>query len=160
MPSQPFDTGWDFGPDLDLIDSDLSIEPHTNSSTSQTTIPINPVKHIKKRSSAQSLHLGDFTKLFERLGISNREPLPPLSPVEPDSEDPTSADDILQLSSDQTEDNATGRDNTVDCSLYPAELSDLVEEPHAGMTRTQLQKERKKERKEKKEAAREHKAQE
>lgn len=100
MPSQPFDTGWGFNAVIDLIESDYDAASPTPSAATPVKLdngrlgpkspsgsialsPIDP--HIPR--------LGDFTKLFDELGISSPEPVAPASPV--DSVDPISSDDAV-----------------------------------------------------------------
>lgn len=70
MPSQPLveTSSWDFGPVIDLIDSD------TTDVGSPAVLPrkrsLNAAKHDT------TLKLGSFGKLWEKLGISVEEPLP------------------------------------------------------------------------------------
>lgn len=92
MPSQPLDAGWDFGPVLGLIDSDLAIASPTHSPTSRPAGPTCRSKHTEVAGTG-SLRLGDFTKLFKQLGISTDQP-PTLNPHGYDGED-TDPDDVL-----------------------------------------------------------------
>ncbi|KAJ4303278.1 hypothetical protein N0V90_002171 [Kalmusia sp. IMI 367209] len=69
-----YNTGWGFDAVLDLIGSDFHVASPTLTATSQSTVP--PKDDTRKRSP----RLGDFSKLFDELGIS--EPLIPPSPVD------------------------------------------------------------------------------
>ncbi|PVH97268.1 hypothetical protein DM02DRAFT_533509 [Periconia macrospinosa] len=94
MPSRPFDSGWDFGPVLDLIDSDSHVgSPLRNEQAAPSLV--SQEKNLQERTSRQSLRLGNFGKLFAELGISDVGPVAPISPVEPDSEDLSSSSDGL-----------------------------------------------------------------
>ncbi|OAG03526.1 uncharacterized protein CC84DRAFT_1197269 [Paraphaeosphaeria sporulosa] len=100
MPSQPVDTGWGFNAVIDLIESDYDAASPTLSAASPVRTHVaTPGQKSDPRSIAQTLldthvpRLGDFSKLFDELGISRTEPLAPASPV--DSEGPISSDDAL-----------------------------------------------------------------
>ncbi|KAF2687688.1 hypothetical protein K458DRAFT_414763 [Lentithecium fluviatile CBS 122367] len=93
MPSQAFDTGWDFGPVLGLIDSDLHIASPGHSPASQAIVPARLEKHEKNTSSEGGLQLGNFGRLFKQLGFANDRPPDPISPAEADLEEPSSPDD-------------------------------------------------------------------
>jgi hypothetical protein len=84
MPSQAFDTGWDFGPVLGLIDSDLHVASPSRSPDTQTAAPIQLDQHEKVSLRGGGLHLGDFGKLFADLGLDPNQSPPSISPVDPD----------------------------------------------------------------------------
>lgn len=93
MPSQAFDTGWDFGPVLDLIESDL----HTASPTSSSLRPAASTPMQDRENDAEDegrLQLGSFNKLFHELGISDDRPLSLITPPETGTEGSSSSDDV------------------------------------------------------------------
>lgn len=80
MPSQPPDSGWNFGPVFDLIDSDV----HDVGSPTLRSEPRLPMLVDG------GVGLGNFGKLFETLGFPPTEPLPPL-----DESELSNSDDAL-----------------------------------------------------------------
>lgn len=88
MPSQAFDTGWDFGPVLSLIESDLHVASPTSSPPPRPTAPEPVVNDQKDASTEGRLQLGSFEKLFQELGMANYRPPSPISPVNPATEEP------------------------------------------------------------------------
>ncbi|KNG50638.1 hypothetical protein DDE82_005307 [Stemphylium lycopersici] len=86
MPSQPLDTGWDFSPVIDLIDS--GSEDIRSPALRPATQP--PSSALQDG----GVRLGSFSKLFETLGFSDI-PAAPLPPLDPDSELSTSDDALL-----------------------------------------------------------------
>ncbi|KAF1963489.1 hypothetical protein CC80DRAFT_521488 [Byssothecium circinans] len=93
MPSQPLDTGWGFGPVLELIGSEVDVASPPPPESSLALAPLSQPKTLKGKTSARSLHLGNFGKLFAELGIANDQEPEPVSPVEPELEDISSSDD-------------------------------------------------------------------
>ncbi|KAF9733320.1 hypothetical protein PMIN02_008585 [Paraphaeosphaeria minitans] len=100
MLSQPIDTGWGFHAVIDLIESDYDAASPTLSAASPVRTHVaTPGPKSDLRPIAQpplDTHvprLGDFTKLFDELGISRTKPRAPASPV--DSESPISSDDAF-----------------------------------------------------------------
>ncbi|EUC37981.1 hypothetical protein COCCADRAFT_84128 [Bipolaris zeicola 26-R-13] len=87
MPSQSLDTGWDFSPVIDLIESaseDIcspALRPTTQSSFTPAC-------------EDGGVRLGSFSKLFESLGFSDSL-VAPLPPLDPDSELSNSDDALL-----------------------------------------------------------------
>ncbi|KAL1597115.1 hypothetical protein SLS60_008697 [Paraconiothyrium brasiliense] len=146
MLPQPIDTGWGFNAVIDLIESDYDAASPTLSVASpvKTTVGTPDLKSASGPIAQPSLdthipRLGDFTKLFDELGISRPEPLAPASPL--DSEGPFSSDDAL----------TNGQADA-------ASIGD-PDSPLAGMTVKEQKKERKKAaKKERKEARRALKA--
>lgn len=165
MPSQPLETtSWDFGPVLDLIDSDATdFEPPS---------PLHRPSDInlERTNGKSAVTLGSFSKLWERLGISIDEPLPAISIAEPESEDQSSSDDAaLFTSSDGGKLNAIKPNNVdepetstkrtveppkktvgvirivgleTDTNEAVNELEQSSDDPYAGMTRKQRYKAR------------------
>lgn len=90
MPSQPTAKGWDFGSVFDLIDS--SDVHDVGSPKLETRTP-----RVEPNLVAPDggIRLGSFVKLFENLGITNDAPLPPLSPLDPDSGISNAGDTLL-----------------------------------------------------------------
>lgn len=144
MPSRPFDTGWDFGPVLDLIDSDVFVTSPARSPISEVAVPVHQNLIIKNTASQQSLHLGNFGKLFEELNLSSGNSLPPISPVELDSEEPASSDDTLVQPLVEVKDIKPASKNVVKSSSPTKEQWDLIGDPFAGMTKKQRRKAQKK----------------
>ncbi|KAF2240800.1 hypothetical protein BU26DRAFT_190753 [Trematosphaeria pertusa] len=159
MPSQPIDDpGWDFSSVLELIDSDL--QHHVVSPTlrpaSRALDHISKNKVPKDAEDNRSLHLGSFGKLFEELGLFNEEPLPPVSPAEPLSDDPSSSDDALLPppvieAEVETKDPKLAKEDVVDTNSIVKEVYDTVaDDAYTGMTRKQRHLARKKAEKERK----------
>ncbi|KAJ4346590.1 uncharacterized protein N0V89_010521 [Didymosphaeria variabile] len=100
MPSQPIDTGWGFNAVIDLIESDYDAASPTLSAATPVKIDVG-TPGFKSASGPIAQppldthipRLGDFTKLFDELGISRPERLAPASPL--DSEGPISSDDAF-----------------------------------------------------------------
>lgn len=90
MPSQPTPKGWDFGSVFDLIDSSDVHDVGSPKLEIRT-----PLLESKLAGEDGGIRLGSFVKLFEDLGIANDAPLPPLSPLDPDSGNSTAGDALL-----------------------------------------------------------------
>jgi hypothetical protein len=104
MPSQAFDTGWDFGPVLGLIDSDLHVASPTHSPASQAAVPIQLENRDKDAEGEGGLQLGNFGKLFQELGLAKDVSPPPDSPVDPGLDELSSPDDaelVPRLAADE-----------------------------------------------------------
>ncbi|KAF2640071.1 hypothetical protein P280DRAFT_549889 [Massarina eburnea CBS 473.64] len=157
MPSQPFDTGWDFGPVLDLIDSDVHIASPSPNKTPLPFAPLSGQTTLKDKTSTRSLRLGDFGKLFAELGITNDRSPSPISSTEPELGDTSSSDDSLgALSNIPEPNNATYQINTgavenhvsVEDVNTPRSPSEKFNGPiPSGLSKTQRKKWRRKERK-------------
>ncbi|KAF2445848.1 hypothetical protein P171DRAFT_431243 [Karstenula rhodostoma CBS 690.94] len=100
MPSQPIDAGWGFNAVIDLLESDYDAASPTLSAASPVQTPVatpgpksDPTPIAQPPLDIHIPRLGDFTKLFDELGISRSGPLAPGSPV--DSESPISSDDAV-----------------------------------------------------------------
>ncbi|KAJ4364286.1 hypothetical protein N0V95_000797 [Ascochyta clinopodiicola] len=90
MPSQPTTQGWDFGSVFDLIDSG---DVHDVGSPKLETRT--PLVRPSLAAPDGGIRLGSFVKLFEDLGIAEDAPLPPLSPLDPDSGISNAGDALL-----------------------------------------------------------------
>lgn len=112
MPSQPLDQGWNFSPVFDLIDSD----PHDIGS---------PTLRPEMRSPTLSeggVGLGDFSKLYESLGLLADAPIPPL-PLLDESDSSISDDAALACPSIGTVDRRKEVDDRILQSGVPATAS-------------------------------------
>ncbi|KAF2877857.1 hypothetical protein BDV95DRAFT_663145 [Massariosphaeria phaeospora] len=97
MPSHPIDTGWDFGPVLNLIDSDLhDIGSPTLSSTHRTYLDLSQNSEDAKRN--RLVRLGSFSNIWEGLGVPGVSTPSALSPVDLVAEDFSSDDALLPAS--------------------------------------------------------------
>lgn len=139
MPSQPIDAGWGFNAVIDLIESDYDAASPIQTHFATPGPKSDPRPIAQPPLDARIPRLGDFTKLFDELGISRTEPLAPASSV--DSEGPTSSDDAV-----------------LDRQADAASIGD-PDSPLDGLTAKEQKKERKKAaKKERKEARRALKA--
>ncbi|KAH8724517.1 hypothetical protein GQ44DRAFT_282556 [Phaeosphaeriaceae sp. PMI808] len=84
MPSRPLDSGWNFSPVFDLIDSDT----HNTGSPA-----LRPAARSIVALSSGDVGLGDFWKLYESLGIPNVQAVPPLESL--DESELSNSDDPL-----------------------------------------------------------------
>ena len=131
MPSKAFDTGWDFGPVLGLIDSDLHVASPLHSPATQAAVAIQLEKHENDTSGGGGLQLGNFGKLFEELGLGNDESPPPTSPVDPGLDEMSSPDDaeLVPLFAADKPTKAAGGDAEADDTDLVDNIDDDVEEP-------------------------------
>jgi len=149
MPSKAFDTGWDFGPVLGLIDSDLHVASPLHSPATQAAVAIQLEKHENDTSGGGGLQLGNFGKLFEELGLGNDESPPPTSPVDPGLDEMSSPDDaeLVPLFAADKPTKAAGGDAEADDTDLVDNIDDDVEEPSKRQARKVARKATKKERK-------------
>ncbi|KAF2134632.1 hypothetical protein P153DRAFT_279884 [Dothidotthia symphoricarpi CBS 119687] len=91
MPSQPLESGWNFSSVINLIDSD------THDMASPPRESRSPAPESTSYGKGGGISLGNFSRLFEDLGISNDVPvsMAPLPPLDQDSELSNSSDDAL-----------------------------------------------------------------
>ncbi|KAF9696775.1 hypothetical protein EKO04_005631 [Ascochyta lentis] len=113
MPSQPTAQGWDFGSVFDLIDS-ADVHDVGSPKLETRTPPVRP----SLAAPDGGIRLGSFVKLFEDLGIAEDAPLPPLSPLDPDSGISNAGDALLpspqfELDVSLSEPNATTDDTQI-----------------------------------------------
>lgn len=129
MPSQPLDTGWDFGSVIDLI----------GSGSEDTRSPaLRPAaQHSTPACEDGGVRLGSFSKLFESLGFSDALAAP-LPPLDPDS-DLSNSDEAVLPSPTLKPSHTPVKDDEI-----------LAEDPTsaAGLTKTQRKKARRRAEKE------------
>ncbi|KAH7081726.1 hypothetical protein BKA63DRAFT_217512 [Paraphoma chrysanthemicola] len=124
MPSQPPDSGWNFSPVFDLIDSNV----HDIGSPTLRPKPRLPLVE-------GGVGLGNFGKLFETLGFPAPEPLPPL-----DESELSNSDDAL-LPSPLLEATRVPAERVVDTE--PQSQDEVkIDNQDAGLTKKQRRKAR------------------
>ncbi|CBY02055.1 predicted protein [Plenodomus lingam JN3] len=130
MPSTPLDSGWDFSPVIDLIDSDVQ-----DTSSPKLTPKPRPLASVLQNEGG--IRLGSFAKVFENLGLTQDAPsLPPL-----DSESELSTSDEVLLPSP-----------VLQAAQTPVELEETEDSVAAtALTKKQRQKARRKAEKEQQE---------
>ncbi|PSN64372.1 hypothetical protein BS50DRAFT_528586 [Corynespora cassiicola Philippines] len=146
MPSKPVDTGWNFNPVLELLDSYGSPE--------QLPAPrklerLSPDANLQGNASAGGVSLGSFDRLWEQLGIPDEAPPPPppaLSPTGSGFDTPGSSDDAISAVPETKDENNEKQDgHAADPSaMRNQQLADPIDDdPYAGLNKKQRHRARK-----------------